>query len=67
MAPARGAAGADKRGRKKKSKSRTKVEVSSSSESDSDTHQQNIKQSKKTNKVVGLSVNPTLCDVGSLC
>ncbi|KAL5389910.1 hypothetical protein PMIN06_009592 [Paraphaeosphaeria minitans] len=52
MAPARGAAGADKRGRKKKSKSRTKVEVSSSSESDSDTHQQNIKQSKKTNKVV---------------
>ncbi|KAJ4348375.1 uncharacterized protein N0V89_009749 [Didymosphaeria variabile] len=50
MAPARGAVGAEKKGRKKKSKSRTQIEISSS-ESEGDTPQQSSKKSSKASAV----------------
>jgi hypothetical protein len=81
MASMRGAAFAEKRGRKKKSKSRTQgtlcaimermwlmfvVEVSSSSESDSDTPQQSRKKPSKNNEKVSPPVDQFFCGIDLL-
>ncbi|KAL1602783.1 hypothetical protein SLS60_006204 [Paraconiothyrium brasiliense] len=50
MAPARGAVGTEKKGRKKKNKSRTQIEISSS-ESESDSPQQSSRKFSKASAV----------------